>query len=38
MVGDYPAIIPVITGSAYISGIATYLIDPTDPLKWGFVI
>ena len=38
MVGDYPAIITVITGSAYISGIATYLIDPTDPLKWGFVI
>lgn len=38
MVGNYPAIIPQITGSAYISGLATYLIDPADPLKWGFVI
>ena len=37
-VGDYPAIIPQITGSAYISGTATYYIDPDDPLKWGFVI
>ena len=37
-VGDFDAIIPVITGSAYVSGISTHLIDPTDPLKWGFVI
>lgn len=37
-VGNYPAIIPQITGSAYISGTATHLIDLSDPLKWGFVI
>lgn len=37
-VGNYQAIIPIITGSAYISGMATYLVDPNDPLKWGFVI
>lgn len=37
-VGQFPAIIPRITGSAYISGMSTFLIDPSDPLKWGFVI
>ena len=37
-VGDYTAVIPEITGSAYLTGIGTYLIDPTDPLKYGFLI
>jgi len=36
-VGDFDAIIPQITGSAYITGVGTYLIDPTDPLKYGFL-
>lgn len=35
-VGDYPAIIPEITGSAYLTGIGTYLIDPDDPFRYGF--
>jgi proline racemase len=37
-VGDYDAVIPKITGSAYITGCGTYLIDPDDPLKYGFLI
>lgn len=37
-IGDYHAIIPEITGSAYVTGIATYLIDGNDPLKNGFLI
>lgn len=35
-VGDYDAIIPLITGSSYLTGYGHYLIDPTDPLKYGF--
>ena len=35
-VGDFKAIVPQITGSAYITGISTYLIDKDDPLKHGF--
>jgi proline racemase len=37
-IGDYDAVIPAITGSAYLTGIGTYLIDPMDPLKYGFLI
>ena len=37
-VGDFKAVIPVITGSAYVTGQATYVIDPADPLKYGFVV
>lgn len=37
-VADYDAVIPMITGSAYLTGVATYLIDPLDPLKYGFVV
>lgn len=36
--GDFNAVIPQITGSAYITGMGTYVIDPTDPLKYGFSI
>ncbi len=35
-VGDFKAIVPQITGSAYVTGVSTYLIDPEDPLKYGF--
>ncbi len=38
LVGEYKAIVPQITGSAYVTGISTYLIDKTDPLKYGFVL
>ncbi|MDE6938612.1 MAG: proline racemase family protein, partial [Lachnospiraceae bacterium] len=37
-VGDFDAVIPMITGSCYLTGVATYLIDPQDPLKYGFQV
>ena len=37
-VADYDAVIPQITGSAYLTGEATYVIDPDDPLKYGFKV
>ncbi len=37
-VAQYPAIIPQITGSAYVTGDATYFIDKDDPLKYGFQV
>lgn len=38
MVGSFPAVLPVITGTANVLGVATYLIDPNDRLKYGFHI
>jgi len=35
-VGEFKAIIPEITGSAWITGFNTLLIDSSDPLKYGF--
>lgn len=35
-VGDYPAIVPEITGSAYITGYSQFMIDEKDPVKYGF--
>ena len=32
------AVITQITGSAYLTGEATYVIDPDDPLKYGFKV
>lgn len=37
-VEDFDAVIPMITGSCYLTGVATYLIDPEDPLKYGFQV
>ena len=37
-VGPYSAVIPTITGEAWIYGLSTYLVDPTDPFPEGFVI
>ncbi len=36
--GPYKAIVPKVTGSAHITGRSEWLIDPTDPLKSGFVL
>lgn len=36
-VGGYKAVIPQITGSAYITGFNRWVIDETDPLKNGFI-
>jgi len=38
MVGDYQAIIPEITGRAFITGMCTWTIDPADPIKHGFLL
>ena len=35
-VGDFKAIIPEITGSAYITGMHTFMLDPEDPFPKGF--
>lgn len=32
----YEAVIPVVTGSAYLTGTSTYLIDKNDPFRYGF--
>jgi proline racemase len=37
-VGPYPAVIPTITGQAWIYGLSTYLVDPSDPFQEGFTI
>lgn len=37
-VGDYSAIIPEITGQAYITGYSQFVIDPEDPVKYGFTL
>ncbi|MTD14587.1 hypothetical protein GIS00_11600 [Nakamurella sp. YIM 132087] len=36
--GDRPAIIPSITGRAWITGLHTYTVDPTDPWPTGYVV
>jgi len=38
LVADYPALVPEIEGSAWITGEHTFLIDEDDPLKQGFRI
>ena len=36
-VGGHAAVIPRITGSAYLTGLGTCLVDPSDPLGHGFL-
>jgi proline racemase len=36
--GPYPAVIPEIEGTAHITGRHEFLIDPTDPLRDGFIL
>jgi proline racemase len=36
LVGEYPAIVPEIEGSAWITGEHTFVVDDGDPLKDGF--
>jgi proline racemase/trans-L-3-hydroxyproline dehydratase len=35
-VGEYRAVQPVVTGEAYITGIQQCVVDPRDPVKYGF--
>lgn len=37
-VGAYRAIVPSITGQAWITGFASYVVDPTDPFPDGFTV
>jgi len=36
--GHYPAVIPEVEGTAFITGRHEFLLDPADPLKTGFII
>ena len=33
-----PAVVPQITGQAWITGFADYVVDPTDPFPDGFTV
>jgi proline racemase len=35
-VGDYPAVVPTISGTAWITGFAQYVLDPEDPFSEVF--
>jgi proline racemase len=37
-VGGIPAVVPTITGRAWVTGTSTYLLDPDDPFPAGFLI
>jgi proline racemase len=37
-VGPYPAVVPTISGQAWITGIAQYVLDPTDPFPEGYTV
>jgi proline racemase/trans-L-3-hydroxyproline dehydratase len=36
--GEYLAIVPEITASAYLTGFHQFVIEPSDPLKYGFTL
>ena len=36
--GPFKAVIPQVEGTAHITGIHTFLIDPEDPIKNGFIL
>ena len=37
-VAGHPAVIPTITGRAWVTGTAQYFLDPTDPFPEGFTL
>jgi proline racemase len=37
-VGDHPAVVPTLTGQAWITGFASYVVDPEDPFPEGFTV
>jgi len=37
-VGPYPAVIPTLSGRAWITGFAQYVVDPDDPFPDGFTV
>ena len=36
--GSYKAVIPQVEGTAHITGMHTFCIDPKDPMKNGFIL
>ena len=36
--GSYKAVIPEVTGTAFVTGKNEFWIDPEDPLKHGFIL
>lgn len=37
-VGDFDAVVPTVTGRAWITGTAQYMLDPDDPFPAGFLL
>jgi proline racemase len=37
-VGPYPAVVPTLSGQAWITGFAQYVVDPEDPFPNGFTV
>ena len=37
-VGPYQAVVPSLSGTAWITGIAQYVIDPEDPFPNGYTV
>lgn len=37
-VGEFPAVVPTVRGRAWVTGMATYLLDPEDPFPAGFLV
>lgn len=37
-VGPYPAVVPTLSGTAWITGIAQYVLDPSDPFPQGYTV
>lgn len=37
-VGPYPAVVPEITGRAFLTGLSTLVLDPDDPFPSGFLL
>lgn len=38
MLGPYPAVLPTVRGRAWVTALATFLLDPDDPYPEGFVV
>ena len=37
-VGPYNAVVPTVRGQAWITGMANYVVDPSDPFPNGFTV
>ncbi len=36
-VADFAAVIPEVSGEAYVTGVSSFFLDPEDPLRDGFI-